>query len=167
MSDAGLVTAVVLCSASGLINILLGAVSAEYGAGAVLNLSQVALGFVSVVSAAIVSAAKQLQWEALAHLHVETAMHYAELARMIISERTMVRITDRGPDQKAASGARPVRGVCAGGPGVHRGHTRALGAIPSAFRRLTLTDVLFLWVITSPIHRHHELLHLQARRGPR
>ena len=39
MSDAGLITAVVLGSAGGLINILLGAVSAEYGAGAALNIS--------------------------------------------------------------------------------------------------------------------------------
>ncbi len=58
MSDAGLITAVVLGNAGGLINILLGAVSAEYGAGAALNIYQVALGFISVVSAAIISAAK-------------------------------------------------------------------------------------------------------------
>ena len=96
MADAGLITAVVLGSAGGLINILLGAVSAEYGAGAALNISQVALGAISVISAAIISAAKQLQWEALAHQHGETAMHYAELARMINSERTLARIADSG-----------------------------------------------------------------------
>jgi len=96
LSDAGLVTAVVLGSAGGLINILLGSVSAEYGAGATLNISQVALGFISVVSAAIISAAKQVRWEKLTHLNGETAMHYAELARMIKSERTLARIDDSG-----------------------------------------------------------------------
>ena len=50
-SDTGLITAVVLGSAGGVINILLGAVSAEYGG--VINGSQVALGCVSVTSAAI------------------------------------------------------------------------------------------------------------------
>ena len=96
MSDVRLITAVVLDSAGGLINILLGAVSAEYGVGAAHNISQVALGAISVISAAIISAAKQLQWEAKALLHGETAMHYAELARMINSERTLARIYDSG-----------------------------------------------------------------------
>ena len=97
MSDAGLITAVVLGSTGGLINILLGAVSAEYGATmATLDIFQVTLGFISVVSEAIISAAKQLRWEALAHLHGETAMHYAEVARMINSERTLARISDSG-----------------------------------------------------------------------
>ena len=96
LSDAGLITAVVLGSAGRLINILLGPVSAEYGAGVTLNIFQIALGFISVVSAAIISAAKQLRWETLAHQHDETAMHFAELARMINSERTLARIADSG-----------------------------------------------------------------------
>ncbi len=58
MSSGGLITAVIVSSAGGLTNILLGASSAT---GAYLNLSQVALGFISVVSATIISAAKQLQ----------------------------------------------------------------------------------------------------------
>jgi hypothetical protein len=85
MLDAGLITAVVLGSDGGLINIPLGAVSAEYGVGAALSIYQGALGFVIVISAAIISAAKQLQWEAKALLHGGAAMHYAELARMINS----------------------------------------------------------------------------------
>ncbi len=66
MSDCGLVTAVVMGSAVGLINISLGTGSSS---GADLNISQVALGYISIVSAAIISAAKQLQWEAKALLY--------------------------------------------------------------------------------------------------
>ena len=91
-SDAGLVTAVVLGSAGGLINILLGAVSAEYGG--VINGSQVALGCVSVASAAIMSVSKQLGWDSRAHTHAEYAGHYSELARLITSERALARLND-------------------------------------------------------------------------
>ena len=94
LSDAGLITAVLMGSAGGLINILLGAVSAEYGSGAVINISQVALGFVSILSAAIVSVGKQLGWEQLSHTHAEYAAHYGELARLIGAERTLARISD-------------------------------------------------------------------------
>lgn len=93
-SDASLITAVVLGSAGGLINILLGAVSPEYSAGAAVNVSQVALGFASVVSAAIISASKQLGWETKAHQHGEYASHYGELARLINSERTLAIMND-------------------------------------------------------------------------
>jgi hypothetical protein len=55
----GLITAVVLGSAGGLINILLGSTSAKYGAGVTLNISHVALRLISVVSATIISTAKQ------------------------------------------------------------------------------------------------------------
>ena len=54
------------------------------------------LGAISVILATIIIAAKQLQWETLAHQHGETAMHYAEQARMINSERTLARIVDIG-----------------------------------------------------------------------
>ena len=57
-SDIGLITAVVIGSTGGLINILLGAVSAE--CGGVINGSQVALKCVSVASAAIMSVSKQI-----------------------------------------------------------------------------------------------------------
>jgi hypothetical protein len=93
MSDGGLFTALVLGSAGGLINTLLGAGSAT---GADLNISQVALGCISIVSAIIISAAKQLRWEAKALRHGETAMRYGELARIINSERTLARIADSG-----------------------------------------------------------------------
>jgi hypothetical protein len=93
-SDAGLVTAVVLGSAGGLLNILLGAVSAEYGGGAAVNISQVALGCVGVASAAIMSLSKQLGWETRAHAHAEYASHYGELARLISSERTLSKLND-------------------------------------------------------------------------
>jgi hypothetical protein len=89
-SDAGLITAVVLGSAGGLVNILLGAVSAEYGS--VINGSQVALGCVSVDSAAIMSVSKQLGWDSRAHTHAEYAGHYSELARLITSERALARL---------------------------------------------------------------------------
>ena len=58
MSDAGLVTAVVLRSAGGLIYIFLVAVSAEYGGGAAVNISQVVMGCVSISSATLVSLSK-------------------------------------------------------------------------------------------------------------
>ena len=90
-SDAGLITAVVMSSAGGLINILLGTTS---GAGAVINGSQIALGCVSVVSAAIMSLSKQLGWETRAHKHAEYAGHYSELARLISSERALARLND-------------------------------------------------------------------------
>ena len=93
-SDAGLVTAVVLGSAGGLLNILLGAVSSEYGGGAAVNISQVALGCVSVLSAAIMSLSKQLGWETRARTHAEYASHYGELARLISSERTLSKLND-------------------------------------------------------------------------
>ncbi len=57
-SDTGLITAVVLGSARGLIDILLGAVSAGYGNGAIMNGCQVVLGCASVASAAIMSVSK-------------------------------------------------------------------------------------------------------------
>ena len=91
-SDTGLITAVVLGSAGGVINILLGAVSAEYGG--VINGSQVALGAVSVASAAIMSVSKQLGWDSRAHTHAEYAGHYSELARLITSERALARLND-------------------------------------------------------------------------
>ena len=78
-------------SAGALINILIGAVSTDYGA---LNISQVALGFVSVGSAALISVSKQFGWEAKAFLHAEYAANYAELARLISSERTLSRLND-------------------------------------------------------------------------
>ncbi len=56
LADGGLITTVVLRSVGGLITILLGAVSAEDGTGACLNISQVAIGLISIVSAAIISA---------------------------------------------------------------------------------------------------------------
>lgn len=94
-SDAGLITAVVLGSAGGLINILIGAAGPELGgAAAAVNISQVALGCASVVSAAIVSAAKQLGWESKAHKHGEYACHYGELSRLINSERTLAILND-------------------------------------------------------------------------
>ncbi len=62
-SDTGLITAVVLGSAVGLIKILLGAVSARYGGGAVSNGCQVALDCASVASAAIMLVSKQLGWD--------------------------------------------------------------------------------------------------------
>jgi hypothetical protein len=94
-SNAGLITAVVLGSAGGLINILIGAAGPELGgAAAAVNISQVALGCASVVSAAIVSAAKQLGWESKAHKHGEYACHYGELARLINTERTLAILND-------------------------------------------------------------------------
>ncbi len=94
-SDFGLITAVVLGSAGGLINILIGAAGPELGgAAAVVNISQVALGCASVLSAAIISAAKQLGWESKAHKHGEYACHYGELARLINSERTLAILND-------------------------------------------------------------------------
>ena len=71
-SDTGLITAVVMGSAGGLVNILLGSTS---GTGAVINESQIALGIVSVFSAAIMSSSKQLGWESLAHTHAEYEGH--------------------------------------------------------------------------------------------
>ena len=59
-SDTGLVTAIVLGSAGGLIKTLLGAVSAGYGGGAIMNGCQVVMGCASVASAAIMSVSKQL-----------------------------------------------------------------------------------------------------------
>jgi hypothetical protein len=92
LSNAGLITAVILGSAGGLVNILLGTVTAS--SGAVINVSQVALGFVSILSAAIVSIVKQLGWEQLSHTHTEYAAHYGELDRLIGAERTIARISD-------------------------------------------------------------------------
>ncbi len=89
-SDAGLVTAVVLGSAGGLINILLGAVSAEYGG--IINGSQAALCCVSVASAATMSVSKQLGWDSRTHMHAEYAGHYSELAQLITSERALARL---------------------------------------------------------------------------
>ena len=90
-SDTGLITAVVMGSAGGLVNILLGSTS---GTGAVINGSQIALGIVSVFSAAIMSLSKQLGWESRAHTHAEYAGHYSELARLISSERALARLND-------------------------------------------------------------------------
>jgi hypothetical protein len=89
-SDAGLITVVVMSSAGGLISILLGAT----GDGAVLNASQIALGCVSAVSAAIMSLSKQLGWETRAHKHAEYAGYYSELARLISSERVLAGLDD-------------------------------------------------------------------------
>ncbi len=84
----------VLGSSGGLIYILLGAVSAEYGGGAIMNGCQVALGCASVAYAAIVSVSKQLGWDSRANTHAEYAEHYCELARLITSERALARLND-------------------------------------------------------------------------
>jgi len=72
-SDTCLITAVVLGNAVGLIKILLGAVSAGYGGGAVMDGCQVVLGCTSVASVAIVSVSKQLGWDSRASTHAEYA----------------------------------------------------------------------------------------------
>lgn len=91
-SDVSLISAVLLGSAGGLVNILLGAVSAQNGP--VVNVSQVVLGCASVMSAAIISTSKQLGWDSKAHKHAEYAAQYGELARMINSERTLAVLND-------------------------------------------------------------------------
>jgi hypothetical protein len=84
----------VLGSADGLINILMGAESAEYGGGAAVNKSQVAVGCVSTLSAAIIYVSKQLGWETRAHTYAVYASHYGELARLISSEPTLSKVND-------------------------------------------------------------------------
>jgi hypothetical protein len=91
-SDTSFITAVVLRSAGGLVNILLEAVSAVYG-GAIKG-NQVALGCVCVASAANMTVSKQLGWDSRAQTHAEYAGHYSELARLIPSERALARLND-------------------------------------------------------------------------
>jgi hypothetical protein len=86
-SDTGLITACVMGSAGGLINILLCSTS---GTGVVVNGSQIAMGIISVVSAAIMSISKQLGWESRAHTHDEYAGHYS--APLISFERALARL---------------------------------------------------------------------------
>ena len=93
-SDTGLITAVVLEPAGGLINILLGAVSAGYGGGAIMNGCQVVMACASVASATIMSGSKQLGWDSRANTHAKNAGHYSELARLITSERALARLND-------------------------------------------------------------------------
>ena len=91
-ADTSLISAVVLGSAGGLMNILLGVIDTDFDMA--INLGQVVLGVTGLVSAGIMSASKQLGWETKHQLHEEYTARYSEVVRMINSEETLTRLND-------------------------------------------------------------------------
>ena len=93
LADTSLVSAIVLGSTGGLMNIFLGIMD-DTRFGAVVNLGQVGLGLTSLVSAGIVSLSKQLGWETKHQQHEEFSARYGEISRMISTEVTLTRLQD-------------------------------------------------------------------------
>lgn len=91
-ADASLISAVVLGSAGGLMNILLGVIDPTFES--VINISQIVLGACSVMSVGIMSTSKQLGWESKVNLHEEYSTRYSEIVRMINTEATLSRLND-------------------------------------------------------------------------
>ena len=93
LADSSLVSAVVIGSTGGLMNIFLGVVDDTQFDTAV-NVGQVVLGVTGLLSAGIMSLSKQLGWETKHQLHEEYAARYGEISRMISTEVTLTRLQD-------------------------------------------------------------------------
>ena len=87
-----MILTVVLGSAGGLTNMLLGLISPEFGT--LVNIGQVALGALGLFTTGMISIANQLGWAEKAILHEEYAGRYSEVIRMINTEETLYRLND-------------------------------------------------------------------------
>ena len=92
LADSSTISAVVLGSAGGLMNILLGVIDTQYDTA--INIGQVVLGVTGLISAGIMSTSKQLGWETKHQMHEEYTARYSEVVRMINSEETLSRLND-------------------------------------------------------------------------
>ena len=93
LADNSVISAVILGSTGGLMNILLGIID-DTRFDTAINIGQVALGVTSLVSAGIMSVSKQLGWETKHQLHEEYTARYGEISRMISTEATLTRLQD-------------------------------------------------------------------------
>ena len=91
LADLSVISAVLLGSTGGLINIMLGILD-ESRFGLAVDVGQIVLGATSLVSAGIISCSKQLGWETKHQLHEEYSARYNEVVRMINTECALVRI---------------------------------------------------------------------------
>ena len=92
LADSSMLSAVVLGSMGGALNIVLGLIEPDFHVA--INIGQVVLGVSGLVSAGIVSTAKQLGWESKHQLHEEYTARYSEVVRMINTEEALMRLHD-------------------------------------------------------------------------
>ena len=92
LADTSIISAVVLGSTGGLMNILLGVIDPKLEAA--INIGQIALGVTGLVSAGIVSVSNQLGWTQKHQLHEEYTARFSEVVRMINSEETLFHLND-------------------------------------------------------------------------
>jgi hypothetical protein len=91
-ADTCMICAIVLGSTSGLLNIALGAT--EPVSFVMVNVAQIWLGVVGLISTIIVTVSKQLELEANFIHHLEYTVKYSELHRMIRSELVLLKMND-------------------------------------------------------------------------
>jgi hypothetical protein len=87
-----MICAIVLGSTCGLLNIALGAI--EPVSFVLVNVSQICLGALGLISTGIVTVSKQLELEANVIQHLEYTVKYSELHRMIRSELVLFKMND-------------------------------------------------------------------------
>ena len=91
-ADTSMLAAVVLGSSGGILNIVLGAIDPL--SFVLVNVAQIVLGSLGLISTAIITASKQLELEANTLHHLEHASKYSELHRTIRSELVLIRMND-------------------------------------------------------------------------
>jgi hypothetical protein len=91
-ADTCMICAIVLGSTSGLLNIALGAI--EPVSFVLVNIAQICLGAVGLISTGVITVSKQLELEANVIQHLEYTVKYSELHRMIRSELVLLKMND-------------------------------------------------------------------------
>ena len=89
--DTCMIFAILLGSTSGLLNIALGAIKPV--SFVLVNVAQICLGAVGLISTRIVTASMQLELEANVIQHLEYIVKHSELHRMIRSELVLFKCT--------------------------------------------------------------------------
>ena len=87
-----MICAIVLGSTGGILNIALGAI--EPVSFVLVNVAQICLGAVGLISTGILIVSKQLELEANVIQHLEYTVKYSELHRMIRSELVILKMND-------------------------------------------------------------------------
>jgi hypothetical protein len=86
------ICAIVLGSTGGILHIALGAI--EPVSFVLVNVAQICLGAVGLISTGIITVSKQLELEANVIQHLENTVKYSELHRMIRSELVLLKMND-------------------------------------------------------------------------
>ena len=91
-ADTSILSAIILGSTAGILNIGLGAI--EPISFVAVNIAQICLGAAGLASTAIITASKQLEFEKNALDHLEHAGKYSEIHRSIRAELVLLRMHD-------------------------------------------------------------------------